>query len=81
MYIVFCIGKVLPCYPEHTMYIIFLRAEILGLDFAKVFTMIGFNGLFFEFNCADMKFNINFLYRFLSFHGDWIRAYKLVLYT
>jgi hypothetical protein len=28
-----------------------------------------------------MKFNINFLYRFLSFHGDWIRAYKLVLYT
>jgi hypothetical protein len=26
------------------MYIIFLRAEILGLDFAKVFTMIGFKG-------------------------------------
>jgi hypothetical protein len=63
------------------MYLIFLRAEILGLDLAKVFTMIGFNGLFFEFNCADMKFNINFLYRFLPFHGDWIRAYKLGLYT
>jgi hypothetical protein len=59
----------------------FLTVENLGLDLAKVFTMIGFNGLFFEFNCADMKFNINFLYRFLSFHGDWIRAYKLVLYT
>ncbi len=72
-------GKGLPCYLEHTIqFIYFLTWKTSAFT---VFTVIGFNGLFFEFNCADMKFNINFLYRFLSFHGDWIRAYKLVLYT